>query len=537
MRFVVKSRAWSFLCALFVFACVCAPGQIAARKRAASREDLLSSAAKAQQEKRFGDAHAALAAAYRERAEPMLLNLLALLAQAEGRSVAAQDLFRRYLAAPEVQSASDEKTTHAREHAQRVLHTPALLAGHVALFGPRGALVLLDDRVVGTLPLPLPLLCEPGSHRIAMEQGKKRLQGKVAIRAGHQAEMRMDADSGAVLVTLLPAVLLIQDDLSADEAGRFERAVQQALQASNYIVLRAEVALAQAQQPAGCLNDAQCLATLAEKNGVSYALRVQAKAQEKPGSRRLSVSFLDRKIGIVGALAEQTCDACTAEASSALAGQLAKTALTQGIARPRGTLVVKSTPTAAEIYEGEQRLGVTPYQRAAYAETHTLTLRREGYQAETLQVTVRAGQVATAEAVLRDLPEPAPAPLLPVNEPPPPPKEILVARTRIVREPRSRLRIGLGAAAMALGLGVGGLGIGALSLHGSCLDPPISPNGTCREIYQTKPAGVALLVLGGVLLGGGAVLVALPGRQKTITEYEKQLVPATPTENQANPVR
>lgn len=537
MRFVVKSRAWSFLCVLFVLACVCSAGQVDARKRAESREDLLSRAAKAQQEKKFSDAHTALAAAYRERAEPMLIYLLALLAQAEGRSVAAQDLFRRYLAAPEVQSASDEKTRQAREHAQQVLNTPALLAGQVALFGPRGALVLLDDRIVGTLPLPLPLLCEPGSHRIAIEHGKKRLQGKVAIRAGHQAEMRMDADSGAVLVTLLPAVLLIQDDLSADEAGRIERAVQQALQASNYIVLRAEVALAQAQQPAGCLNDAPCLATLAEKNGISYSLRVQSKAQEKPGSRRLSVSFLDRKIGIVGALAEQTCDACTAEASSVLAGQLAKTALTKGIARPRGTLVVKSTPTAAEIYEGEQRLGVTPYQRAAYAETHTLTLRREGYQVETLQVTVSAGQVATAEAVLRDLPEPAPAPLLPVNEPPPPPKEILIARTRIVREPRSRLRIGLGVAAMALGLGVGGLGIGALTLHGGCLDPPISPNGTCREIYQTRPAGVALLVLGGVLLGSGAVLVALPGRQKTITEYEKQLVPVTPTEKQADPVR
>ncbi len=514
------------LCALIL---LCASPTSSAGPRAPSHEDRLGRAAQLLQEKKYGDAHAALIAAYRDRADPAVLNLLALLAEAEGRKVAVQDLFRRFLAAPEVQSAADAKTVQAREHAQSALATPVLLAGQVSLFGPRGALVFLDDRIVGSLPLPLPLLCEPGGHRIAIEQGKRRLQGKVAIRAGHQAEMRLDADSGAVLVTLLPAVLLIQDELAAEEAARFERAVQGALQASNYIVLRAEVALAQAQQTAACLNDAACLSALAEGNGVSYSLRVTSKPQEKPGARRLSVSFLDRKVGIVGALAEQTCEACTAEASSALVGQLAKTALLTGIARPRGTLVVKSTPPGAEIFEGEQRLGVTPYQRAAYAEAHTLTLRRAGYQPEVLPITVSAGQVTTAEAVLRDLPEPAPAPLLPVKEPPRM-KEILVARTRTERLPRSRLRIGLGVAAMTLGLGVGALGIGALNLHGSCVDPPTAPNGACREIFQTRPAGVALLVLGGVLLGGGAVLVALPGRTQTITEYDKRLVPATPPE-------
>ncbi len=531
---IAAHRAWLRLWLLLARIVVCASSVASAGPRAASHDDLLNRAAQLLHDKKPGDAQAVLTTAYRGRQDPAVLNLLALLAEAEGRKVAAEDLFRRYLAAPEVQSAADAKTVQSREHAQQVLSAPNLLSGQVSLFGPRGALVFLDDRLVGSLPLPLPLLCDPGSHRIAIEQGKKRLQGKVAIRAGHQAEMRLDADSGAVLVTLLPAVLLIQDDLPADELPRVERSVQQALQASNYIVLRAEVALAQAQQLPACLNDAACLATLAEKNGVSYSLRVQSKALEKPGARRLSVAFLDRKIGLVGALSEQTCDPCSADSSSALLGPMAKTALITGISRPRGTLVVKSTPPGAEIFEGEQRLGVTPYQRAAYAEAHTLTLRRDGYQAETLQVTVSPGQVATADAALRDLPEPDPAPLLPVKEPPRL-KEILVPRTRVVRDPRPRLRIGLGIAAMALGVGVGGLGIKALTLDGSCVDPPTSSGGTCREIFQTKPAGVALLVLGGVLLGGGALTVALPGRTRTITEYDKRLVPAESTDTETAP--
>lgn len=523
--------AWRWTCVMALFVCLCSSALAGSRRRSASREDQLASAAQAIKDKKYGDAYTTLVAAYRDRAEPAVLNLLASLAEAEGRAVAAQDLFRRYVAAAEVLSASDASTVQAREHAQQVLASPILLAGQVALFGPRGALVFLDDRIVGVLPLPLPLLCAPGSHRIVVEQGKKRLQGKVAVRAGHQAEMRMDVDSGAVLVTLLPAVLLIQENILADEASRFERAVQQALQASNYIVLRADVALAQGQQAASCLQDAQCLSALSEKNGVSYALRVASKVLEKPGSRRLSVSFVDRKIGTVGALAEQICDSCSSDASSALVGQLAKNALTTGIARPRGTLVVKSAPAGAEIFEGELRLGVTPYQRAAYAEDHTLTLRRDGYEVETVRVSVTTGQIGSVEAVLRDLPEPAPAPLLPVAEPPPPPKEILVARTRTVREPRSRLRIGLGIAAIGIGLGMGGLGIQALSINGTCLDPPTATGGTCREIFQTTPAGVALLVLGGALLGSGTALIAVPGRTKTITEYEKQLVPATPAAN------
>lgn len=529
LRLLALCRNWLWLGAVGVLISLCNPLTADARPVKASNDDLLSRAAQALKEKKPSEAYSSLLAAVRDRVTPQALNLLAVLAEAEGRAVPARDLFRRYLAIPEVQSAADPQIVQAREHAQQVLNTPLLLTGQVSLFGPRGALIYLDDRVVGSLPLPLPLLCEPGSHRIAIEQGKKRLQGKVAIRAGHQAEMRLDTDSGAVLVTLLPAVLLIQDDLPTDERARFERSVQQALQASNYIVLRAEVALAQAQQPAACLNDAECLSALAEKNGISHTLRVQSKVLEKPGLRRLSVSFLDRKVGIVGALSEKTCDACSEEALGILVGELAKSALGTGLARPRGTLVVKSTPAGAEIFEGEQRLGVTPYQRAAYAESHTLSLRRAGYQDETLQITVNAGQVALAEAVLRDLPEPAPAPLLPVIEPPAQ-KEILVARTRTVREPRSRLQIGLGAAAMALGLGVGGLGIRAITIDGSCLDPPASPGGTCREIYQSKPVGVLMLVLGGALLTGGTVLVALPGRTRTITEYEKRLVPADSTE-------
>ena len=87
-------------------------------------------------------------------------------------------------------------------------------------------------------------------------------------------------------------------------------------------------------------------------------------------------------------------------------------------------------------------------------------------------------------------------------------------------------RVAAGGGAAGLGVLFIALGAGALSAHGSCVTPSSSMPGSCA--VMTRPdgqrstllldgvtPGVPLLVLGGALAIGGAVLIALPGRNKT----------------------
>ena len=90
---------------------------------------------------------ARLADAYRDQPQPELLRLLGLLAEKQGRILRAQDLLRRYFADPLAQP-----DNQAREDAQRVLARPRPPHGELQVRGERGAVLLVDDEVVGSLP-------------------------------------------------------------------------------------------------------------------------------------------------------------------------------------------------------------------------------------------------------------------------------------------------------------------------------------------------------------------------------------------------
>ena len=101
---------------------------------------------------------------YRQSLRSEVLYHLARLAAAEARPLAAYDLMRRYLADPSREP--DEAATRA---AEEVVSQPPPPSGSVLLSSDPGALVLLDNRVVATLPLLLPLLVEPGPHTVKLE--------------------------------------------------------------------------------------------------------------------------------------------------------------------------------------------------------------------------------------------------------------------------------------------------------------------------------------------------------------------------------
>lgn len=141
---------------------------------------------------------AQLSSAYRDQPQPELLRVLGLLAEKQGRILRAQDLLRRYFADPLAQP--DEK---ARDDAQRILGLPRPAHGELQVRGERGAILLVDNEIAGTLPLPQPLLLPVGSHKVTMEGEETTLQRTFKVRPGRGAVMRFDrtAAPGGALVS------------------------------------------------------------------------------------------------------------------------------------------------------------------------------------------------------------------------------------------------------------------------------------------------------------------------------------------------
>jgi hypothetical protein len=120
-------------------------------------------------------------------------------------------------------------------------------------------------------------------------------------------------------------------------------------------------------------------------------------------------------------------------------------------------------------------------------------------------------------------PEPPPAPIA-LPPPPPPVAPPPVQPVPPSREPRPAWRIAAGASALGVGALFVGLGAGALSADGRCVTPDSMNPDLCAVmnypdgsrttmLIDSQATGIGLLVSGGLLVVGGAVLIALPGRR------------------------
>ncbi len=151
----------------------------------------------------LSSAYKTLSAAYSGFPNTEGLYQLCRLAIAEGNAVAARDLCRRYLADP---GHAEESTVPHQKELLDALGKTIPPSGEVAVFGSLGALVFLDDRLVGSLPLSRPLLAPVGQHRVALVDSGHRQEWPVKVLADRTVEMRFEPESSAVLVTQLPAV-------------------------------------------------------------------------------------------------------------------------------------------------------------------------------------------------------------------------------------------------------------------------------------------------------------------------------------------
>lgn len=465
----------------------------------------------------FAAAAKALSSAYRSAPLPEVLLQLARLAQAEGRSTDAYDLYHRYLADP-----TRVPDAAGTQEAEAVLATPPPGTGSLAVHGPPSTFVLVDGRMVGVLPLPQPLLLAPGDHSLLLDLGNKRIDTPLKVQEGRLAEVRTGRSSGALLISVLPALLVLDEwaGVPAESLRQFSEAVERAAILQHLGVMPAAVALRQAAELRACLGATSCQQQLAKRSGLDYVLRSRTARETKnpataqtahntqaapaaanaTASWTFELSLLHAEVGEPASQLTATCDACTAAQATVHYRDALLELLNRGLPRQFGTADVTSEPTGAVVSVSRRPAGQTPLHLPLWEGSTELTLTLSGYKPALATVAVTA---ATATPLHVALEAADPLPMAPKKPPP-------AAR---LRPPRWRLA--LGGTLVSLGatlLTVGGLD---LLVDGRCfpLQPAdTSPGATqCRVLYDTRDAGLAGLGVGLAFSIAGTVLLAIPG--------------------------
>lgn len=433
------------------------------------------------------------------------------LALAQGRAVAAQDFMRRFLAgSPDIQPAQ-------RAEAERALGT-ALPSGEVAVLGEPGGWVRLDGRLIGQLPLPLPLLVAPGAHEVRVEAPAATpapLTAALNVKAERYMEVRFERATAAVMISELPTVLLFLRVRGGASGGepRLQQAVVERLRSERLTALptapRAE---------AGCAEEPRCQLKLLTERGVSGAIFIEVDAlgsgapepappvpARPPGADfRITVSLLDAQVGEVAHKSERRCSGCTVEALAAQIAVASSQAAQQGRSLRRGELVVTSEPPGAILELSGRVVGPTPYRGVRFAGSYAAMLRHPGYQELTQPVVIEEGKPAELRLKLE-----------PVMVMGPPAADQLVQPVRLwERAARPPWRLGLGAGLSLGGVVLAGFGAAALAVDGSCTAPAVPPAQQCEQRYATLPLGAGLLGAGAAVSLIGVVLLAVPGPRR-----------------------
>lgn len=516
----------------------------------ALREQVLSALA----QQSYGAAQQALDAGYRKTHSPDLLLLMGRLAHIEGRPLDAYDRMRRYLADP----ARPEDEAADREAQQIVAQTPPP-ASEVRVLGEPGAVVLVDERIAGVLPLPAPLLLSLGAHNLVLEYPDKKLDTPLLVQQGRITEVRSNHTTGAMLLSQLPAVLVVLDppQLRDDLMRRFWAIADEAAQEEQVTLLRPEVALAAAPELKSCLGQVSCWRQLAAKNQTDFllALRVVLRdvpaapaAAAPPASGRAEDAAPSPPTPAIGAVPAAAASGGAAPATAPSPAQPQHVRLTllhhriedpaappvrldftapdawpkalkaslsgllsTGLSRAHSLVTIASDPRGAEIVLSDVVIGRAPIERELWAGSYVLKASHPSVRSEQRTIEVRGGQPERIEFDLAPLSFERPEP-----------------KYAWQRQSRPRWRIIAGAATGAAGLLLIGFGVSALAVNGSCSDADRIPaTGQCRFVLQTMAPGAALIGVGAAVTAVGGVLLALPGgRKRVLVPDEPEAKPA-----------
>lgn len=501
------------------------------------REGRSDPAAVEQSARLLGDARTALAAgdsataqklaaqAYRSAPSPEGLFLLGQVALAENRLLDAQDFMRRYLADPNLDAPLDAEAPVA---AQKVLERPRPKAAQLNILGDRSTVVSIDERLVGVLPLTRPLLVTPGEHKVVLERRSSRLEDQVRVPLGRLGEVRCNFATKSLVLTVLPGVLLVDDSpaLALPEQAALLQHTESAVVALRLSPIGPRDAAECVEPAPGACSDAvRCQVTAAQRCEADYVLRTRVlrdgPATAPIGSPsvtlRVEAELIDVVVGEVAAKEQIACAGCAPSAALAKLKEQLETVISRGVNRPHGQLEVSSEPVGALVTLDGRAVGSTPYKAELFVGPHQIDLKKPGYEDFSQPVNVVDGQTAQVASNLIAVVKP---------EAPPPPK----AATRPPGRPLWRLISG--GVAIGAGAVLVGFGSSALAINGHCLDAPLSPaTSTCPTVFKTTGTGGALLGIGGALMVGGAVLIALPPK----TAKTPKEVPPAPLEGLARP--
>lgn len=440
--------------------------------------------------------------AYRATPAPELLYELGVMANLGGQRIEMHDLMRRFLADPLIASG-----VRGFGEAELLLSLPRPPAGEVQVLADDEGVLLVDGRLVGALPLSLPLLLPVGRHQIRLEMQDKTMKADIDVLDGRAAELRFNRASGAVVVTLPPAAILLLTGsgsaLGNDLRRRLQETTTKALQRARLALYDKDAALRRSPALADCLSSLRCQAQLAVGSDVEYLLTLSFLAAT-PDELSLRLGLVDAEVAAEAATAELRCPRCTTEALLGRLNEALLRLVKDGAGRPRGTLIVRSNPSAAELYLGEQRIGQTPYEHAALAGSLTVRLQKPGFGTMQKTVVISDGKPTTVELDLQ--------PNAPQVTPPPPP---IVAGAPLA-EPapaRPRWRLITGGVVLGVGLVLVGLGASGVAVDGQCVVPPQPPMINCRDRFDTLGKGAALIGVGAGLSLAGIGLMVWPAKK------------------------
>lgn len=422
-------------------------------------------------------------AAFKKERTGDILCLLGQIAAIQSRAVDAHDLFRRCLADPTV-TIDAAVRTDAQKHTAR----PVLPTGELHVLGEKDALLLVDDGVRGSLPLVLPLRLAAGSHSVAVVASGHTSRGTVEVLAGQAREMRFDALTSAVLLSVPPPLVLVKQP-GPTPPDAFLGAIERGTQIAGYSLLLQTGKIDECDA-----NETVCLQKTATHHKASLILALAFRRED--AACVVNLSAWNAQIGEVSASESVKLLPCVDGAQLVRLADAVASTLLKERARPRGELAVQGIPKDAQVKVDERAVGILPWQGSLLAGPHKVVVFQPGYEPFSSQTTVFPGKKATVSVLLS-----------PVLGSEPSPGNTLFASVQI-RRPLWRV-IG-GAAAVGVGILLIGIGGSGLAANGTCVPPLQPPAVVCRETLQTTTVGGSLLGVGLGLTIGGAVLVAIP---------------------------
>ncbi len=466
---------------------------------------LVKDAAKALAEQNLVEAQRLLTEAYLKWPSPTILYHLGVVAAKEGRLLDAHDLLRRYESDP----ASTPDPAMGAE-IQRLLSKQRPPSGKVLVLGDDGAIVRVDGRVVGSLPLVQPLLVSPGdSHIISLEFPEQQVPAQVNVSAGRFAELRINRATRSTLLTVLPAYVVLTEysDVPQPSTIKLDEAIELGVQGEKKSVLKREIALKSAPELASCLDQIDCQAKLAEKTEVDGLIRLSventaAKTGGAP-SYKLTLQLLDPT---VGAIAGQASRELPPERAATAIPEMLSQIIGDASLRRRGTINIRTIPEGVEVYAGARLLGKTPLSRATWVGRYELSFRKPGFAPEIANTEVTDGKTSELEVSLK--------PGVTLPPPPPPSKFDIQFMPRTIQHPRPFWRWLVGGSAIATGIVLLGFGASAVSASSNCsASMPCTVDG--KTYYRdTGSLGPGLAIIGTFTLLGGGALIAIPGRKE-----------------------